>query len=151
LYGTNAETVDLYVENIKYDNISNMKISDGFYYEGQILNGKRSGRGTIKTEEGQLVYEGDFKDDLYEGEGMWISDQGLVYTGNFSQGKRNGKGMMFSNESKYRYDGEWIEDLKCGNGNETNPDGSYYIGEFLNNKKNGNGKSSYLLRYLYYE
>jgi hypothetical protein len=136
---TDADTADYLLDNLKYDFTNSMKINDNLYYEGQMFNGKRNGKGTIKTVNGQLVYEGHFKDDLYEGDGLWISEQGLIYTGNFTQGKRNGRGILFSNESKYRYDGEWKDDMKCGKGSETNPDGSTYIGEFCNNKKNGQG------------
>ena len=137
---TDAETNDYLIDTFKHEYTHSMMINDCLYYEGQILNGKRNGKGSIKSKSGQLVYEGSFKDDLYDGDGLWISEQGLIFTGNFIQGKRNGRGLLFSNENKYRYDGEWIDDLKSGKGTETNPDGSSYVGEFFNNKKNGKGK-----------
>ena len=55
---------------------------------GGLANGKKSGKGIIKKITGEIVYEGDFKDDLYDGNGMLYLEEGLTYTGQFSKGMK---------------------------------------------------------------
>jgi hypothetical protein len=108
-------------------------------YEGPTINGKKEGAGALKNRQGEKVYEGSFKDDLYHGEGTQL-DNGFIFRGSFSLGKKSAFGTIFSQDNKYKYEGNWEEDMKSGHGSETYPDGSHYIGEFKNNKKHGKGK-----------
>lgn len=137
---SDIETGDALFDSLKLDVTSlAMKMGDDLIYDGQIVNGKKNGKGVIKNSSGITIYDGLFKDDLYEGEGTLIYENGFIFSGLFLKGKRNGKGMLFSNDEKYRYEGHWSNDVKSGSGTESYPDGSYYIGEFSQNKKNGNG------------
>ena len=104
------------VETIRYD--------DGCVYTGQVVNGKRNGKGTMTWPNGD-VYEGDFVDDIRTGKGkyIWGKDSqwaGDVYVGDFVDDKRTGKG-------KYTWgkDSEWAGDI--------------YVGDFVDDKLNGIG------------
>ena len=53
-----------------------IQLDDGGLYSGQWRQGKRHGNGTMKfspeDEEGRNTYEGEWKDDLMEGEGKTL-------------------------------------------------------------------------------
>lgn len=137
---SDIETADFMADSLRNEISTSVKLNNELTYEGQMLMGKKNGKGVIKNNLSQMVYEGEFKEDLYDGEGVLVLENGLVYSGSFSRGKRHGKGLLFSNEDKFRYEGEWKHDMKFGNGTETYPDGTSYVGEFSNNKKNGKGR-----------
>ena len=108
------------VETIRYD--------DGCVYTGQVVNGKRNGKGTMTWPNGD-VYEGDFVDDIRTGKGkyIWGKDSqwaGDVYVGDFVDDKRTGKG-------KYTWgkDSEWAGDI--------------YVGDFVDDKLTGIGTYTY--------
>ena len=82
-------------------------------YIGDIKNYKRDGKGKYISEE--ETYEGDWKEDHKEGEGLLQYKDGLEYKGHFEKDKFNGKGEM-----------KW-------------PDGTYYSGYFLDNMFHGEG------------
>ena len=46
-----------------------INILDGSEYNGDIVNGKKDGRGVLKFKDG-TVYEGDFRDDNFNGNGI---------------------------------------------------------------------------------
>ena len=53
------------------------------YFEGK---GKYTWLGTDK------YYEGDFKDNKFDGQGEYHDEQGNIYIGQYKEGKRDGKG-----------------------------------------------------------
>lgn len=75
-----------------------------FKYKGGFLHGKFHGRGTLhkKNEE---VYEGEFKDDLYEGHGYLqrFSNHDVQewYIGSFRKGLYHGFGMLCHHEKGF--------------------------------------------------
>jgi len=123
------------------------------YYEGNYLNGKKEGFGTLYFSNGD-IYIGEFKQDKFHGKGYlsWIS--GDSYRGDFVDGKKHGKGtikFMFSTwegeftdnwirgkgiytyKSKYKnvevFDGYIYGSEGRGRGTLFYKDGSKYIGE----------------------
>ena len=48
------------------------------------------------------MYEGDFVNDKYEGNGKYIWEDGDIYIGQFKNGLRNGKGTYYNIAEKYR-------------------------------------------------
>ena len=58
-------------------------------------------------EEKHLKYEGTFENNMKEGEGIEIVDNGIKYIGNFSKNKRNGYGELFDSAGKIIYTGMW--------------------------------------------
>ena len=82
-------------------------------YIGQMKNYMRDGKGKYTSDE--ETYEGDWKEDKKDGNGIIIYKNGCKYEGQFKNNKIEGIGKM-----------SWI-------------DGAYYSGEFKNNIFNGKG------------
>ncbi|CAL6010225.1 membrane-binding_protein [Hexamita inflata] len=71
------------------------KWANGNNYEGEFKNGKRFGQGKMKlTRDGAEgyyeIYEGAFNDDLYDGKGVLMLENGETYEGDFLQGVKHG-------------------------------------------------------------
>ena len=63
-------------------------------YEGSIMGGKFHGKGRLTYTDG-AVYEGDFIDGKRTGKGVFIwAEDGQRYEGEFVDGKRHGYGVM---------------------------------------------------------
>ena len=82
-------------------------------YSGQMKNYMRDGKGKYISDD--ETYEGDWKEDKKDGNGIIIYKDGCKYEGQFKNNKIEGIGKM-----------SWI-------------DGTYYSGEFKNNIFNGKG------------
>lgn len=92
---------------------------NGTVYVGEYKGGKKEGRGKIvyatrklgNKEDSEVIeefYEGDFKNDIFEGEGeyQWLNLR--------------------------RYKGSWVQGKMEKTGEFYWPDGSYYVGEYSN-------------------
>jgi TolB-like protein len=109
----------------------------GFKYEGEFKNDKFNGQGTWSIPDGQK-YIGEFKDGKRHGKGTLTSPDGSKYVGEFKDSKLNGQGTYtFSDGEKYV--GEFKYNYFNGQGTLTSPDGSKYVGEYKNGKINGKG------------
>ena len=84
-----------------------------------------------------MMYEGDFVNDAFEGNGKYIWENGTYYIGEFKDGLINGKGIRYRKSGNILYDGEFVNDKFEGNGKYIWKDGKYYIGEFKNGLING--------------
>ena len=153
---------------------------EGIYY-GEVKEGLKNGRGLFRTKTEDVLsgfwkdnyivkgkkryidgefYEGTFKNNLEEGEGVRIYNNGK-YEGSFKNGKRHGLGKMTMSDTS-TYSGEWKDDFidgfgvykwlsgaeykgdfhldqRNGHGVETYANGDIYQGEYKNNRKNGLG------------
>jgi hypothetical protein len=87
---------------------------DGSIYVGEIVNGKKHGRGKLNYSNGDR-YEGVFVNDIIDGYGI-LTNGNIIYTGEFSVGVKCGKGSQMTRDGKYKYDGQWNNNLKNGNG-----------------------------------
>lgn len=111
--------------------------SDGSVYEGNFLNGERSGFGKCVKPSGN-TYEGEWKNDRRHGKGVeWYSD-GSTYKGNFVDGRKHGLG-IYRNPEGGSYEGKWKAGKPHGHGTETFSDGTTYVGEFVEGKMHGKG------------
>ena len=88
----------------------------------------------------RYIYEGDFVDNIFEGEGKFIFDDGKYYIGEFHNGNRHGNGMLFSNNNEVIYQGTYVDDKYDGQGTLLLKNGGHYIGDFKNGEKNGHGE-----------
>ncbi len=114
--------------------------SNVYIYEGEYLNGLKNGMGILKRKgNGEVFFNGSFKNDEYNGNGVLILNNGYIYEGNFLKQKRQGLGRLYSNDKKFIYEGEWVDDQKEGFGKEMFPDGTRFEGQFQKGKKNGKG------------
>ena len=120
--------------------------------------------------DGGEMYSGEWKDNLYHGEGVFFYSNGDrfigffekdiphghgtysyrsgdLYVGKWVEGKRQGKGSYAHRINEWENDlyvGDFIEDKKEGVGIYTYSDGVKYIGEFKDDVKHGKGKYLYL-------
>lgn len=110
---------------------------DGATYSGQVVDGKRHGRGTFTSAAGE--YEGQWDNDLRHGEGREAWKDGRLYLGTFRKGKIDGQGRMEwrTPQGVMVYEGQYLEDLKHGHGKFSWPDGRVYDGEWEFGKRSG--------------
>ena len=106
-------------------------------YEGDILNGKKEGKGILEYEDG-TKYEGDFKNDQFDGIGIFKFPNGRKYEGDFHDGKVQGKGKFTWEDGKV-YEGEYEDFMKTGFGKFYWNEDKFYEGQWLNNRQHGKG------------
>lgn len=124
------------------NNLPNKKVKlfnyiDSSLYEGDMVNGKKEGKGILKFKDG-TVYEGEFMNDKYEGKGKLKFKNGCCYEGNFSNNYINGKGKYIYLDGK-EYNGDFHMGLKHGFGRLSWNDNKYFEGYWINNKQHGEG------------
>ena len=123
--------------------------SDGTI-EGETKNGKLEGQGKITYPDGTIV-EGEFKDDLLNGNGrIFVSREngGDVIEGEFKNNKLNGQGKWNSKTGRI-IEGEFKDNLLNGKGKITYPDGSVIEGDWKNGYLNGKCKINYVSGRIY--
>ena len=65
-------------------------------------NDLRHGKGIVYDKNSNIIYEGDFVDDKYEGYGKLIYENGSYYIGSFKNGIPHGEGRMYEkNDNNY--------------------------------------------------
>ena len=111
---------------------------NGYRYEGEFNNGVRDGRGTLQLPTGD-VYDGDFQNDAMTGQGRLVWVNGDIYDGDFVDGKRTGRG-SYTWRSGARYVGELEAGIPHGEGVYEYTDGTVYRGRFENGLKQGLGE-----------
>lgn len=97
------------------NNVNTINYEDGSVYTGEIVNGKKHGKGKLYLSD-TLYYDGNFVNDMYEGQGKLLLEHDMIYEGSFSKGLRNGYGIQYNTEKTYVYNGDWKEGNKDGNG-----------------------------------
>ena len=86
----------------------------------------------------QDLYNGEYKDGLYHGQGTYTHSNGDIYEGDWKEGKRHGHGTYIESEGD-KYVGEWKNEKRHGHGTQTSPDETKYRGEYKDGKRNGQG------------
>lgn len=119
----------------------------GYYYTGEIYISKTSqvyfkGKGKITFADGD-TYNGEFKDDLRNGYGVFIGKNGDKYEGYYKDGKQNGKGKEIFADGE-TYEGEYKEGLRNGYGVYVWKNGNRYEGFWKDDKINGKGKKTFV-------
>ena len=137
-----ADGNTLYKGNWESDKIGDFGLfleKKGNYYLGQIKEGKFEGKGELNIE-GISKYNGEFKNDLPEGKGIFEDyENNYKYDGDWSLGKKNGRGVLeFADGTKY--EGDFKNDLYDGNGIIKFNNGNVYEGEFVEGNIKGKGK-----------
>lgn len=110
-------------------------------YRGQVALGLRSGYGreiVVKDDAEETVYEGDFFQDRYQGEGTLFSDGAVLYAGGFQNGVFNGAGTLWSGDTLL-YRGQFISGLYEGRGLLYQDGKKRYEGDFLSGEYDGQG------------
>lgn len=89
------------------------------------------------------IYQGEFVDGLFNGQGTITSSDGYSYIGEWKDGKKNGQGTTTSSDGS-SYIGEWNDGKQNGQGTSIFSDGSSYVGEYKEGKRNGKGTYLYV-------
>ena len=91
------ELIDKCVKSVKdFDEDINGKFkkeyNNGNIYEGNFVNGKKSGFGKMFFKSGN-IYEGNWENDIQNGKGIMFYKNGDIYNGFFKNGEINGNGI----------------------------------------------------------
>jgi len=105
-----------------------------YAFQGTLEKGKLEGKGTMTFGKDGDRYEGDFSNNLPEGEGHFFNDDGDHYQGQFKEGLWHGKGTYwYAPESPFfKYVGQWKEGKKNGRGILYYRNGKAVSGNFKN-------------------
>ena len=118
-----------------------MTFPNGERYEGEFKDGLFHGWGVYVFQNGDR-YEGEFVEDRMSGEGTMAYKNGNVYKGQFHNGVRYGQGLLtFKNGDVY--DGEFKDNVRHGQGEYKFANGTRYTGDFQNNQRHGKGRYRY--------
>ena len=107
--------------------VSPLVVSAGFYWPNYMAALPSFGH-----------YEGEYRDGLRHGKGVYTWPDGTRYVGDWHDDKRHGKGVRTWEDGEH-YKGEYRDGLRHGKGVYTWPDGTRYVGEWSNNHRNGQG------------
>ena len=129
--------VKIYSSNYISDNQDNNNP-----YEGDMVNGKKEGKGKYKFKNG-CIYEGYFKNDKREGNGIFYYANGDRYKGQFKDDNYQGNGIFYYHNGD-RYEGEFNKNKYEGNGKYFYHHGDKFEGLWKNDQKNGKGTYIYL-------
>mmetsp|Transcript_10915 Transcript_10915/g.40701 ORF Transcript_10915/g.40701 Transcript_10915/m.40701 type:complete len:345 (+) Transcript_10915:141-1175(+) len=98
------------------------------YYDGEFKDNLNDGQGIMKYLNGN-VYKGEWQQGQKQGFGVMYYANGDVYRGEWQQGKKHGSGSYFFSKFNSTYEGEW-NNGKFVEGVWKMPDGIYYQGKF---------------------
>ncbi|MFA7078325.1 MAG: hypothetical protein WC147_07965, partial [Syntrophomonas sp.] len=102
------------------------------HYVGQFADNTMNGVGTLTSKEG--TWTGTFNDGMLEYGHFEANDQLLVYDGQFKDFSFHGQGTVIFLEDGSKYEGEFNEGVKNGWGTYTYADGTKLSGEWRNDK-----------------
>ena len=124
-----------------WEGLGHIKFKDGSEYQGFTAKEKFNGRGRMTQPNGD-VYQGDWKDGVADGKGVFIQkDAGVIYDGDWKNDLQHGKGTEEWDKGEFKYVGDFVEGKKTGKGVFTAKTGNVrYEGDFVDGKFEGNGK-----------
>ena len=88
---------------------------DNLQWIGYFENGEKSNYGKLYNDEGKLIFEGEYKNGIRNGEGTYYYSGGLKYEGQFVNGLREGKGTFYW-EDDTRWEGTFKNNEMDGEG-----------------------------------
>ena len=123
-----------------------MSYKDGPKYIGGWKDDKRDddGNALLIFQDKNPVYQGNFKNDKFHGEGAIQWSNNTWYKGQWKNGKKEGHGVMVY-QNKMKYEGEFKNDERNGKGELIwNGSSTYkkYVGEFKDNKMHSKEEES---------
>jgi hypothetical protein len=107
------------------------------HYKGGFLGDRLNGKGIIHFKVEGHDYDGDFKDNEINGNGVFRWTNGDVYDGQMTRGKMNGFG-RYTYANGQIYEGNYVNGIKEGKGKLTYPNGFVYEGDFIGGRPRGN-------------
>ena len=115
--------------------------SDGKKYNGDLKEGMRHGQGVYTWPDG-TKYNGEWKDDMRHGRGVMTWSDGRKYNGEWKNDMSNGIGVMTWPDGM-EYEGELENDMMHGQGVMVYSDGRKYEGEWKDDKRHGRGVTTW--------
>lgn len=121
------------------------------WYEGDFEQGDMEGQGklALTTDLGELVYEGEFKNNLPNGKGI-ITEGNYKYEGDLKNGLRHGTGKIYY-KGELEYEGDMWEDTLTGVGTIYESDDTKYVGDVIMGVREGYARVYDQDGDLYYE
>ena len=107
------------------------------HYKGEFAGDRFNGRGIIHFKIEGHDYDGDFRDNEINGNGVFRWTNGDVYDGQMTRGKMNGVG-RYTYANGQIYEGNYVNGVKEGKGKLTYPNGFVYDGDFIGGRPRGN-------------
>lgn len=109
-------------------------------YDGELVDGKCNGYGTLYNKDQKLKYSGEFKLNNYDGKGSLYNDSGILYQGDFKSGLFDGSGTFYYPYCNVKYAGGFRNGLYDGEGTISYKNGALiYNGNFKQGEYNGQG------------
>ncbi|MDA0989824.1 MAG: hypothetical protein O3A51_03635 [Verrucomicrobia bacterium] len=110
---------------------------NGDRYEGEMRDGLMHGWGIYAARLGSR-YDGQFVDGMKTGRGTLVEANGDKYVGHFANDMKSGRGsLVYANGD--RYVGDFINDMRSGKGTMLFANGMKYAGDFKNGLQDGVG------------
>ena len=118
-------------------------------YMGSFSKGVPHGKGREFSVSHETVYQGEWRDGLYQGDGtLWRKD-GCRLEGTFVNGYLEGTGTIFRSNGSVSYRGQFVGGNRDGKGIEYEENGTEYEGEFKDDRRHGHGLLSREKEVLY--
>lgn len=106
-------------------------------YEGNFINGKFTGQGKLTAKNGNFFVGEFIEGKIAKGKFTWAN--GASYEGDFIDGMKVGFGKEYDKNNKLIYEGSFLNNVYDGTGTYYE-DGYKYIGGFKNGRFHGQGK-----------
>ena len=116
----------------------NKYIGKGYDANGNVIYELINGNGKVKEyfDSGGLQFEGEILNGKRNGKGKEYSCDRLKYEGEYLNGKKHGFGKEYGAYEKLKYEGEFFNGKKHGKGKEYDLRGQIiFEGEYLNGNK----------------
>jgi hypothetical protein len=113
-------------------------VTKAFDYQGELKNNQFNGEGKIIYPDGSN-YLGAFSLGEFHGAGVYITISGDIYSGQFERGQFTGHGFYTSAAKDIQYTGGFKDWLYHGSGTYTLESGDTYIGSFVGGSFTGEG------------
>ncbi len=86
-------------------------------YDGSVSKGKCNGFGTLYNPAGNVVYQGNFENSMYEEQGNFYYPDGTMhYMGGFHENLFSGDGVLYRENGSLEYEGAFLLGMKEGEG-----------------------------------
>lgn len=108
--------------------------ANGWRVEAEFTNGVAP-YGIVRR--GADIYQGELRDNLPDGRGIWVWANGARYEGGWRHGLRSGRGRLL--DARGEYDGMWREDRRNGVGMQREGETSIYRGTWQDDRRHGPG------------
>lgn len=120
--------------------------ADGEFFAGELKGGQRTGFGVYRNPD-EKIYIGEWYNGIMSGQGMcirWSPDFVHFYVGEFKNNLYDGEGCSLCRtrgEWDFLYSGFWKGGKKSGEGILNLNEGKVYVGKFSEDQRNGVGET----------